>query len=138
MRENIKMAKLVMRNPHFHCGTKAFAGSYEKALSQDEDHKPYVRPSRNASNLPDSWDDTKWILVKRYRCWKDRVKKQKQWEPHWSSMREWKWLRGIEDWWDAYGGTLSTTKKIPYEPVPVQDQNSWVIKSKADKAKFYE
>jgi len=67
----------------------------EKALSQDEMHKPFVRPKRNKNNLPDSWD-TKWI--KRRKSWKHRVKKKKQWMPHIMSVFEWKYIRDIR-WW---------------------------------------
>lgn len=41
--------------------------------------KDYVRAKRNASNLPDSWDD---IFPSRYcaTSWKDYSKARKQWQ----------------------------------------------------------
>jgi hypothetical protein len=139
MRPNVKMAKLVVRSPHMSCGTKAFAGPRLKALAEDEEHKPYVRGKQRANSLPDSDCDTKWISVRRFRGWKDRVKKKHQYIPHWSSLREWKWLRGIGDWYEAKGNLLSTTRKIPYEEPPIQDY-SWRRRSvkDADESKYYE
>jgi hypothetical protein len=105
MEQRPKMAKVVVRNPHFGCGTKAFAGTREKALSLDPEHKPHIRGSRKCPNLPDTYD-TKWIRVKK--SWKDRVRKKRQWMPHWMSFREWNWLHGIEDWWWSEKGGQSS------------------------------
>lgn len=91
------MAKFVYRNPHFSVGSKAFGGTQEKSLCQDEDHKPCIRAKRNASHLPDGWDDTKFIHWKK--SWKHRVRKKKQWMPHIMSIAEWKWVHGISEWW---------------------------------------
>ena len=71
----MKVAKPVYRYDIW-CGSKAFGGAREKALSQDEMHKPYVRGRRKAKHLPDCWTDTKWI--KRQKSWKHRCKKKKQ------------------------------------------------------------
>jgi hypothetical protein len=114
MRPNVKMAKLVIRNPHFgFTGAKAFAGPRLKALAQDEDHKPYVRAKQNANHLPDSWDETKFIKTRK--SWKYRVKKRRQWTPHWMTFREWHWLHGTWNWWHAGpGGFLSNSgEKAP-------------------------
>jgi hypothetical protein len=93
----VKVAKFVYRNPHLHVGAKAFAGTREKALSLDKDHKPYVRGARTWHHLPDSYDDTKWLV--RYRSWKHRVKKRHQWVAHVMRPNEWAWIRGIRDWY---------------------------------------
>jgi hypothetical protein len=75
----LKVAKPCYRYDMW-CGSKAFGGPREKSLAQDSMHKPYVRAARNANNLPDAWDDTKFI--KRQKSWKHRCKKKKQWMKH--------------------------------------------------------
>ena len=91
------MAKLVYRNPHFNVGAKAFSGTTEKALSLDEEHKPYVRGSRKWKSLPDTYD-TKWI--RRKKSWKHRAKKEHQWVKHAMHPTEWAFIRGMRWWWD--------------------------------------
>lgn len=93
----LKMAKPVYRNPMFMCGVKAFGGPREKALSLDEEHKPYVRGARKYPHLPDAWSDTKFI--RRKKSWKHRVKKRHQWMPHFIVPSEWAFIRDIRDWW---------------------------------------
>ena len=67
-------------------GIKAFGGKREKSIAQDEMHAPYIRSKRNATHLPDGWDDTKWI--KRQKSWKYRCKKRHQWEKHQQTPEE--------------------------------------------------
>ena len=66
MKPYIKLRKM--------CGKKAFSNSREKAR-WDED-KEYVRSSRCPNNLPDAWDDTKFLP--RYKGWKHRTKVHRQ------------------------------------------------------------
>ena len=116
-----KMAKLVVRNPNFSCGTKSFQGTREKALSLDPEHKPYVRGRRRYPNLPDGRSDTKWIRIKK--SWKYRTRKRKQWMPHWMTFREWNWLHDVKDWWwSEEGGKLSNDSMEVPKPV-----DPWVM-----------
>lgn len=125
MEQRPKMAKLVVRNPNFGCGTKAFSGTREKALSMDPENRQYVRGKRRYPNLPDGYSDTKWIKVRHFRCWKDRVRKKRQWMPHWMSFREWNWLHGIEDWWwsKAGGQASDRIRNVPGPRNPYGDKN---------------
>lgn len=72
----LKIAKPIVEYEWF-CGQK-WQDMNEKALSVDPEHKPYVRGARSFPNLPDGWDDTKWIDVKRYRTWKCKSRNKKQ------------------------------------------------------------
>ena len=95
----MKVAKPIYRNPNLgFCGSKAFSGTREKALSLDKEHRPYIRGSRMYPHLPNDWD-TKFIP--RQRSWKTRVKKRHQWVKHIMTPGEWRWVRGIGDWWDC-------------------------------------
>lgn len=52
-----------------------FKTKQERTMAQRD--KKYVRPKRNETNLPNSWD-TQWIKIPK--SWKDLYKKRCQWE----------------------------------------------------------
>jgi len=54
------------------------ASPRDRRYAADPEHAPYIRPARNLTHLPDSWDD------KFNRCstgWKNSTKCRHQWEP---------------------------------------------------------
>ena len=90
----MKQAKAVYRYELW-CSNYAIGGKYEKSLSDDSEHKPYVRAKRNKNNLPDPWDNTKPLPM--FKSWKHRSKCRKQWMKHKVSLNELtilKWLFG--------------------------------------------
>lgn len=54
------------------------ASHKERRYAVADEHAPLVRPKRNVSNLPNSYDD---IYPSRYstKSWKDKTKQRKQW-----------------------------------------------------------
>jgi len=58
------------RKYHYYRSPKT---TQERRDSCDDEHKDLVRPSRNRSNLPTSWDD---INVHHNKTWKDKRKQQ--------------------------------------------------------------
>jgi hypothetical protein len=58
----------------------------ERRMLYDEESKHLIRGKRRKSHLPDSYSDTKFI--KRYKSWKSRCKKLKQWVLHLPTMIE--------------------------------------------------
>lgn len=90
----MKKAKPIYRYDMW-MGTKSFASAWEKSISQDSMHKPYVRNKRTKPNLPDNWKDTK--RLKKYKSWKHRSKKKYQWEKHKEGLTNTKTIKIICD-----------------------------------------